>query len=314
MKTGTQNILQFQEMLDERKTLKNLNYIKIGKEKYVHDFVNSIGYRGLEFDNNEILTLGCSQTWGYAMDYEFLWPTMLMNKMKKNVSNIAIPGDSLQAQIIKAFHYFKEIGNPKIIIGVLPFSRFEFPYMKNKMIFKTMQPHEPTEKMIDSFIANFYVPYNLEKNKIETTYTKTPHNLENIFPIELAMYFNHTFIFMLNQYCKSNNIKLLWTFWEQLNDDINNVFLKSYEDYFAMDRRDPEHIMSSIKKFEKNPNYKVSDFLDLCKDNYFSSLIYENVESEWFLTAKDRNHFGILDHISIADTIYNQLNIRFGIV
>lgn len=83
MITGSDKIIEFQEMLLDRKGLKNLNYIKVDKEKYVHDCVNSLNYRGLEFDNNEILTLGCSQTWGYAMDHEFLWPTLIMNKFKK---------------------------------------------------------------------------------------------------------------------------------------------------------------------------------------------------------------------------------------
>lgn len=313
MITGSDKIIEFQEMLLDRKSLKGLNYIKIDKEKYVHDHVNSLNYRGLEFDNNEILTLGCSQTWGYAMDYEFLWPTLIMNKFKKNVSNIAIPGDSLQSQIIKAFAYFKEVGHPKIIIGVLPFSRFEFPYIKNKIIFKTMQPHIPTPKMLNSFVANAYVSYRLDEYDTKTTYTKTPHILDEIFTIEMAMFYNDSFISILEQYCKANDIKLIWTFWENLNTPINQLFMNSYEGYFQIDRNMSQFIMRQVKTFKNNPKYNPSDFMGLCKDDYFSSLIYENVNHECLLSAKDKNHFGILDHISISDTICYQLKNRFGI-
>jgi hypothetical protein len=313
MTTGSDKIIEFQEMLVDRKSLKNINYIKVDREKYIHDHVNSLNYRGLEFDNNEILTLGCSQTWGYAMDYEFLWPTLIMNRFKKNVSNIAVPGDSLQAQIIKAFTYFKEIGNPKIIIGVLPFARFEFPYIKNKMIFQTMQPHVPTEKMKSSFIANAYVPYTLDKYDTKITYTKTPHILDEIFTIEMAMFYNDSFIAILEQYCKANDIKIIWTFWENLNPPINKLFINSYDGYFQINRNMPQFTMRQIKTFKSAPEYNLSDFMGLCKDDYFSSLIYKNINHECILSAKDKNHFGILDHIFIADAICDQLKNRFGI-
>lgn len=311
MKTN-QRILEFQEMINiTRKSLKELNYLILDNEKISHDKINSLRYRGLEFNNNNILVLGCSQTWGYAMDYEHMWSTILGNKLNKEISNIAIPGDSLQSQVVKAFSYFKEIGNPKIIIGLLPFARFEFPYIKNKTIFKTMQPQKPLMTKTNSYIGNAYVPYELDKDENYITYTKTPHNMDEIFNIEMAMFYNDIFISILEQYCKSHDIKLIWSFWENLDDNINKIFCNTYKDYFAINiNRSLEIIRQKIKIF----NYKkIFQFMYLCKNEYFSSLVYEYKDHPYFNIAKDNNHFGILANIYIADEFYNELKNRFDI-
>lgn len=308
MNTG-KRMSNFQSVVNNIKSLKDLNHLnRLGgsgsgvvgltenkpyghTDQYNHDNINSLGYRGPEFNNNEILTLGCSQTWGTSLDEKYLWPRLLHDKTKKTYSNISTPGDSVQSQVIKAFYYFKEFGHPKKIIGIFPISRFEFPYISDVMTFKSLQP-KPVFDYRDNpkiYFGDMYIPYELNEIQDKKTFTKTPHDLKDIFPIELALYYNNIFIIMLEQYCKSHNIDFIWSFWEAVDPILDNLLKEKYDGYFS---------------FPLDIHNKMASSSDL-KDEYFISL-FNNYEKDVFFTnAPDGRHFGIGKHIFIADQIYS---------
>lgn len=172
--------------------------------------INSHGYRSAEFDkNNEILVLGCSQTYGCGMPDEFTWPSIFSNSINKKYSRVAIGGDCITGQVYKAFKYFEEIGNPKIVLALFPMYRFEYISIPEKISPPVHQKDElrahPTIE-----IAYHYEDYFLKLSK-------APHFFEHITPKEFIVFYNFMFIKMLEQYCESHGIKFIWSIYEDTN-------------------------------------------------------------------------------------------------
>ena len=57
-----------------------------------------------------------------------------------------------------------------------------------------------------------------------TKYSKYPHDLSKILNSDFGLFYSQNYMFMLNQYCVSNNIKLIWTFLEiDYLNSLNNL-------------------------------------------------------------------------------------------
>lgn len=157
--------------------------------------LNSYGYRTKEFIFNEdLLALGCSQTFGWGVDKEQSWPEIISNKFSISATNLSLPGDSVMGQVLRAFEYFKIYGNPKKIVGVFPIDRILFPS-------STENPHQ-----IDT--------WDLHGNKTPDRFSEVPHTPYKVFNVEVCQIQNYMFISMLEQYCRSNNIAFFYTFWD----------------------------------------------------------------------------------------------------
>lgn len=170
---------------------------------------NSLAYRSEEFDNQEILTLGCSQTYGVGLPVELTWPHMLSQITNKKYINLALGGEGAQAQIAKAFQFCSEYYKPKYIIGLFPLSRLEVPQIKKRF-------YTSLEKMKKNEIENIdrsqnIVIKNVISQKSMAPFSKLPYSADEVLPQEFAIFYNMLFIKMFHEYCKSNNIKFLWT-------------------------------------------------------------------------------------------------------
>lgn len=232
--------------------------------------LNSYGYRCNEFDNQEILILGCSQTEGYGLPLELTWPYLLSKKMNKDYINLAKGGEGPQAQITKAFKFFEEFYNPKYIFAVFPLTRLEFPLIN-------VNSKNPIKGMGKGMFSN---------NEIKK-YSKFPHFVEEVLPEEFAVFYNVLFIKMLIQYCKTNNIKFIWTYYQEL----------------------------SVEKFSfKNlsDTYFESEFLSYLKTSEWPDCHIEFSNNELFNNAADLKccppgHWGLHKHIHIADSMHNMI-------
>lgn len=162
---------------------------------------NNHGYRCGEFDNQEILTLGCSQTEGHALPIHLTWPYLLSQKMDKDYANLAKGGDSAQAQVVKAFQFFKEFHHPKYIFAAFPLTRLDVPLINLS-----------ARNLFDTKIGKAMI-----ENRLIQKFSKAPHQVENVLTEEFAIYYNILFIKMLAQYCESNNIKLIWFHYNDLS-------------------------------------------------------------------------------------------------
>ena len=234
------------------------------------DYVfNSKGYRCNEFSDQEILILGCSQTEGHGMPIELTWPHILSKKMNKDYINLAKGGDGMQGQITKAFQFFKEFYNPKYIFAVFPLTRLEVLSIKN-------------DKNKGSLGVS--IRRAMFSNDLVETFSKAPHRAESVFPEEFAIFYNILFIKMLSQYCETNNIKLLWTYYMDTSIEIPS-FENLIAGYF-----DADYINRRIE--------------EKCHSEFADNILFEHAaDSKSFPPG----HWGSHHHMHIADHIYNML-------
>jgi hypothetical protein len=230
--------------------------------------LNSYGYRCNEFDDQEILILGCSQTEGHGLPLELTWPYLISKKMNKDYISLAKGGDGMQAQVSKAFQFFKEFYNPKYIFAVLPITRIEVPLIG-------ISTNNPLKGGVGR---------GMMSNDLVQKISKSPHIAENILPEEFAIFYNILFMRMLIQYCESNNIKLIWTHYN--DSSLNNCSFKDLSD-------------SYFESFYLN-----IDIPEECHSEFSSNQFFNN--------AADHNywppgHWGFHKQVHIAESIYSML-------
>lgn len=94
------------------------------EDDHLHDLhaeANSRGYRSPEFyEGAELITLGCSQTFGMGVCYDYIWPVVLAKKLGFSLANIAYPGWPIQSAIREFYAYVNLYGKPKAVSILLP--------------------------------------------------------------------------------------------------------------------------------------------------------------------------------------------------
>lgn len=255
--------------------------IEKGQIEYIY---NSHGYRCDEFDNQDILILGCSYTSGVALPVEKTWPYFLSKKMNMSYANLAKGGDSGQAQVIKAFQFFKEFHHPKYIFAVVPLTRIEMPYVKNKFGKKDNSSDSYEKKENLKIIQQCF----LSENNFENI-SKKPHDPHSVLPVEVAVFYNLMFLQMLEQYCDSNNIIFFWTTHEFIKNDQQRELLKK---------------QITSKHFFIDEAFSTIDLT--CHQEYSSHKFFEwGADND--KERKILGHWGWHKHMHLADTIYNLL-------
>lgn len=275
-----------------------MNNINILKNHYPadrdkHDEVNSYGYRGKDFDNNDVLVMGCSQTFGYDLPEKYSWPRILCDEIKSDFSNIAIPGSSLQSQVIKAFKYFEYFGYPKVIFAAFPFSRIESPSVSDQLYFRGLQSGS-TIKEKNFSVNNIDLCLQLKRVKAISEFSKIPHDFQSLIPIEFAVYYNDVFMTIFEQFCKSHNIKLYWTFWQSTYSDFEDLVKEKFQNFFPF----PEGILAHNSSILKMGTYKFQN------DIFYDKMISLK-DNELFLSAKDKLHWGIYQNMCLADKFFD---------
>lgn len=238
---------------------------------------NSYGYRSEEFKDQKVLTLGCSQTLGVGLPLEYTWPFLLSEKTKMPYVSLASGGDSMQAQVIKAFQFFKEFYHPEYIFGVFPISRMEMPYVKD--VFGVDKKPNISDKDKE-YVQNIFI----NNSKLEK-FSKMPHSGDEVIPEEVPIFYNMMFIQMLDQYCKTNNIKFFWTAY---NDT-------SYSNVAYMINR------------ARMESYFLGDFIH---DGSIKTCHQEYAGDLFDFAADDKlghPHWGLHQQIHIAESFYNML-------
>jgi hypothetical protein len=257
-----ENILENLDSLYCFENAMSINKVIVNKytEYYSPDLYNyeynNYGYRSIDFSEDiDILTVGCSFTFGSGLPFEYTWSQQLQKKIpNKKVANLSWPGLSAQRLISYLFRYFKHVGNPKMIICNFPnFHRFLFL-------------EKESEKVIGYYrgIHNYKTMKKKEKTEI----------LSSAPPEKWGHFVNYEYIYMLEQYCESNNIKLVWSFWDlDLSDhhddheifqrigfESSSQFLKSKFKNFYTDQ-DNIHFDNMIRNlsFDKKGNLAYSE-------------------------------------------------------
>lgn len=236
--------------LDQEK-LNGYNNPEIIKE------LNDFNYRCDNFIKNHsgkhILFSGCSVTFGSGLKIEETWSKKVYNLINKDIEcsgyfNLAVPGSSVINQVSIIFKYFKNYGNPDIIFLNCPgLSRF-YSYSKLDNLFFDSFYSDDSKEMISLISYQYYL--------------------------------------MLDQYCKSNNIKIYSFTW---NDK------KKYKEEQLSE---VENTFSSFNSFYPIDNAKV---LEHC-----AQYVLDNKGKKFLIKARDNDHHGIAFHDYWANFIYEK--------
>jgi hypothetical protein len=219
--------------------------------------MNSLNYRCQEFtkvhNETHVVFSGCSNTWGIGLYQNETWAYKTYKKIsEKNKCsgyfNLGISGSSLQKQVINLFKYFKQYGNPDIIF-------INFPDL-----------------------LRFYFYNNSNKKYYDGFYKEKYKELIGLVAFE--------YYFMLNQYCKTNKIKLYSFSWILSKNNYYNQYehievpLENFDSYYKIDEK---NLNEYIQK-QKDEN-----FLIIARDNehpgtayhdYWSDFIYEKYKKD----------------------------------
>ncbi len=174
--------------------------------------VNKYGFRANTFkklDKNKtnIISAGCSVTFGMSLPQEKIWPTLLEDKIKHNKTdihfdNLGISGiDSIQ-EIRNIYLYIEKYGKPDyIFICLPPIYRFpELDAQSNALSTKQEVSWIPTKEALEDFIAKHFKKYGVH----------TFHSIATMKNFE--------------QYCHDTGIKLFWFSWDHSTQEYYKMF------------------------------------------------------------------------------------------
>ena len=261
--------------------------------------LNDYGYRSPEFEQcADVLTLGCSQTFGIGIQYiNNTWPAMLSKKLNLSYANLGKGGSSINSQIRRAYAYINKYGKPKNIFAIFPdFNRFEFPVVKDHLI-----PNKNKNSL-----KYLEVLHTKDINDIPKV-SSAPHDIRDVIPQQVAHFFSAQYILMFEQFCKEAGINLVWSTWsvpeqilickiKEMNDLSYNNFIE-LEEYKWF--RNPE---LNIEEYRNSSYNKVGEVVGCHTD-------YNN--SPDFHIALDISvglygaHSGVHHHIHWAEIMYS---------
>lgn len=228
---------------------------------------NSFGFRSIEFHKNtELVTLGCSHTYGAGMPEEYTWPSFVCDITGiKDYVNLGKPGSSIFFQVRLLANYINNYGPPKVVLANFPdLNRYE---------------------TIDD---NGNIKYGRTEDVSFQDFLKS--SVYSEFQSLQALNF-------LEAMCKSGNIKLVWQFWsgfreknseDKLNGNLKNI-LGDAKEYFSycsnLCDHDGWNISNNFFKFNKKKKqltYLGEDLVISCCKNLYQE------SKDCFFFAYDR--------------------------
>lgn len=241
----------------------------------VHYNLNSGSFRCDEFTKNHskkhLLFMGCSETMGVGANLDEAWAYILYNKIKDPLDlggyfNIALSGSSFIQQIMTYYRYEEEFGKPDTIVFLAPdIFRGYMKYDKLDKSFEDIVQAEATHIIHSTAMFS-------EKLVIEEVYLQFMINAISA-------------IRQFEVYCKSHNIKLIWSAWYQ-SESFFFEKLK-FENFFPM----YEGPISPGDMYKKYPQYiKYNDpKKDLFKRDMHHGPLYHSYWADSFLKQIEKD-------------------------
>lgn len=271
----------------------------------VYYSMNSSEYRSPDFTSPaDILVLGCSNSFGVGLPEEFTWGNILADSLGRSHHKLATPGDSAMGQVYKAFKYFKEVGHPKMIVGIFPARRMEMPLVFNKWVKEHGRPiHKDAPKPKKNNVENNFMIQQISlESKTYIEFAKAPFDPEAVIPAEVSIFYTFMFVQMLEQYCKANHIKFIWNLWD------DNPIL----DYVKENQPDilNNYVEINIPRYTTNLKKGIMEYNEYdgngcrvldCHPEHKDHPLYHYASD--FLPNKNPGHWGIHLHRHIAETL-----------
>lgn len=175
---------------------------------------NNEGFRSDDFktdhDKKHLLFSGCSEGEGIAADLETVWNKIVYNHLNvdneySGFFNVAIDNFGFHKIVFNIINYISKYGKPDEIIILFP---------------EVCRVNEWNSK------DNFYFQNWSNSNNLSSLHD------QKIFMDALINFI--PFMKLFESYCESNNIKLLWSTWSQLESDIYKS-LNTFKYFLPMD-------------------------------------------------------------------------------
>jgi hypothetical protein len=242
--------------------------------------LNSKGYRTAEFQPAaDLVVAGCSFTFGSGVPQKARWGSVLARHLGVEEVNLGVCAWSTQAIIENIYAYIDKYGPPKTLVCLFP-DPSRSPLVAVEGLLEYEDGFDGGRQVVDVMLNRPESYEYLERPK----YSKRPHQIEDVIPIELPMYFYLKYVHMLEDYCRSLGVKFIWSTWD------SNL---------------TEYLQASTLE-EGSPNYKVHGFL-----------CYSELSSkDWGWDVS--NHGGGLpaDSLSLSKELYSgchsEAELEFG--
>jgi len=280
------------------------NTLRLNKDRMYFDLsdniekrINTDGHRGPDFIKNvDILFAGCSQTYGLGVKDGAIWGEMVAKNLGLKYNNVSYRGGSVMQIVYNIFNYFEKYGNPKYILCALPSFARTHVFIDSEILTSA-----PNNKLLEKAYGSDKGPYRALYLSKNSRYIKLPAKVEEVFPNEHRVWINLMFISMLETYCHSNNIKLLWTTWLDVYEDNNQQMYDKFKNFFELsedwDQTIPPDGISPEKESVCHQNFKDK------YENFFHR------GTDWDIRDLEvwEGHWGAHTHIHIYENFIREM-------
>jgi hypothetical protein len=189
--------------------------IQLNHDSYNKYTLNNYNYRGPDFSSNyDVLTAGCSQTFGIGVPDDGPWPVHVSEMLNASYVNVSMPGASIEWIIDSIYRYIDTFGKP--IRGIIAL----FPDILRHDVVINSEINDTIETSDNDFIPQ----YRSNDGKLKLlsyspagypapNYLKKPYPIENTMVLEESVKASITKIKDLERFCKAAGVNLVWSSW-----------------------------------------------------------------------------------------------------
>lgn len=261
-------------------------------DHYYSSEVNNLGYRSPDFGKADLITLGCSQTFGLGVCFENIWPVALSKTLgNMSYANLAFPGWSVTRMVDSFYKYIEEHGKPKAVAIHMPdFHRVLTPLGRDTVDTRPQNSQMPKVTLTDGtfYSSEIYVgrAVNVELPKI----SKRPYKLGEVLIPEISYHQNFMALNNFLIFCKYSGIAVAVSSWSpEISELISAMDYISDDVYF---------------------NFFEGEDLETCKKHDYikANLIHDEFNNGTDLDTKTGfSHMGAHEHLHIAEGMAERL-------
>jgi hypothetical protein len=263
--------------------------------------INHLGLRGEIDENATAIASGCSITFGIGVPELGRWTNILGKKLNKNITNLGNPGGSVESICTNIIQYCRNNKMPKEIFCLFP-DFFRSMVVADHEFYKSSKivRDDPNKRQLHLTFCN---PVTLLYEDSLFMEVKDKTNIEDSVSPHQLILDAVNFIYILESFCLTNNIKLYWSTWDIHTDlvmteliKIKNFKLKNFTSIFQTQKNLP---IGSFVSNNCNSDHESEFKDDACwfRGSDYSIINYKKVT--------DYAHPGIHVQQHFADLFYN---------
>lgn len=266
--------------------------------------INGLGLRGEVYKNSEIVASGCSITFGIGVPELGRWTNLLENKIDKNILNLGNTGASVETICTNLIQYCMNNEMPKEIFCLMP-DFFRRVVIVDKEFYSSRVKRDGIE-LNDELGYVFCGPQISTLKGSMSMYVEDKKYIEDSISPHQLILDSINYIYVLESFCITNNIKLHWTTWDLPSATILQELSKNKD--FKLKNFIPLWEPDETMGFKSYLNLKC----DLNHESEFRTNLSWPKGSDYVLVdnkkKRDWYHPGIHFQYHIADFFYKIYN------